>query len=83
VSSLIKKQAKRYQGLSEKIDDLCRRIVSNSCFISSFVLGFAMLQIVIDLKVEIIIIIIILSWIETDRKSDVSTSVCSLDVSLF
>ena len=42
-----------------------------------------MLQIVIDLKVEIIIIIIILSWIETDRKSDVSTSVCSLDVSLF
>ncbi|XP_047159206.1 eukaryotic translation initiation factor 3 subunit A [Vigna umbellata] len=30
-SSLIKKQAKRYQGLSEKIDDLCRRIANDPC----------------------------------------------------
>ncbi|KAL3000128.1 hypothetical protein AAZX31_09G196200 [Glycine max] len=29
VSSLIKKQAKRYQAISEKIDDLCRRIQAN------------------------------------------------------
>ncbi|KAJ1431157.1 hypothetical protein SESBI_07397 [Sesbania bispinosa] len=29
VSSLIKKQAKRYQALSEKIDDLCRRIATD------------------------------------------------------
>jgi hypothetical protein len=36
VSSSIKKQAKRYQSLSEKIDDLCRRIVSNS-FLIAFV----------------------------------------------
>lgn len=33
VSSLIKKQAKRYEELSEKIEDLCRSIVSHSCFI--------------------------------------------------
>ncbi|ESW30133.1 hypothetical protein PHAVU_002G127600 [Phaseolus vulgaris] len=31
VSSLIKKQAKRYQGLSEKIEDLCRRIANDPC----------------------------------------------------
>ncbi|KAK7407051.1 hypothetical protein VNO78_08691 [Psophocarpus tetragonolobus] len=31
VSSLIKKQAKRYQALSEKIDDLCRRIANDPC----------------------------------------------------
>ncbi|XP_004512376.1 uncharacterized protein [Cicer arietinum] len=31
VSSSIKKQAKRYQSLSEKIDDLCRRIASDPC----------------------------------------------------
>lgn len=31
VSSLIKKQAKRYQGLSEKIDDLCRKIANDPC----------------------------------------------------
>ncbi|TKY70140.1 hypothetical protein E2542_SST06427 [Spatholobus suberectus] len=30
-SSLIKKQAKRYQELSEKIDDLCRRIANDPC----------------------------------------------------
>ncbi|KAK7309487.1 hypothetical protein RJT34_06249 [Clitoria ternatea] len=29
VSSLLKKQAKRYQALSEKIDDLCRRIAND------------------------------------------------------
>lgn len=38
VSSSIKKQAKRYQSLSEKIDDLCRRIVSNLYF-AVFVYG--------------------------------------------
>ncbi|XP_050906167.1 uncharacterized protein LOC127119860 isoform X2 [Lathyrus oleraceus] len=31
VSSSIKKQAKRFQSLSEKIDDLCRRIASDPC----------------------------------------------------
>ncbi|KAE9596876.1 hypothetical protein Lalb_Chr16g0380681 [Lupinus albus] len=31
VSSLIKKQAKRYEALSETIDDLCRRIASDPC----------------------------------------------------
>ncbi|KAG5134618.1 hypothetical protein JHK82_025806 [Glycine max] len=31
VSSLIKKQAKRYQAISEKIDDLCRRIANEPC----------------------------------------------------
>ncbi|KAK7307373.1 hypothetical protein VNO77_40378 [Canavalia gladiata] len=31
VSSLIKKQTKRYQALSEKIDNLCRRIASDPC----------------------------------------------------
>ncbi|XP_027361503.1 golgin subfamily A member 6-like protein 2 [Abrus precatorius] len=31
MSSLIKKQAKRYQALSEKIDNLCRRIASDPC----------------------------------------------------
>lgn len=31
VSSSIKKQAKRYQSLSEKIDELCRRIASDPC----------------------------------------------------
>ncbi|XP_061352104.1 uncharacterized protein LOC133297057 isoform X2 [Gastrolobium bilobum] len=31
VSSLIKKQAKIYQTLSEKIDDLCRRIAGDPC----------------------------------------------------
>ncbi|XP_027909622.1 uncharacterized protein LOC114168845 isoform X2 [Vigna unguiculata] len=31
VSSLVKKQAKRYQGLAEKIDDLCRRIANDPC----------------------------------------------------
>lgn len=34
VSSSVKKQTKRYQSLSEKIDDLCRRIVSNSCLVA-------------------------------------------------
>jgi len=29
VSSLMRKQAKRYQSLTGKIDDLCRRMVSN------------------------------------------------------
>ncbi|KAL2348802.1 hypothetical protein Fmac_002802 [Flemingia macrophylla] len=31
VSSLIKKQAKTYQALSEKIDDLCSRIANDPC----------------------------------------------------
>ncbi|KHN06095.1 hypothetical protein glysoja_039804 [Glycine soja] len=31
VPSLIKKQAKRYQAISEKIDDLCRRIANDPC----------------------------------------------------
>ncbi|XP_054823400.1 uncharacterized protein LOC129321590 isoform X2 [Prosopis cineraria] len=31
VPSLMRKQAKRYQALSEKIDDLCRRIGSDPC----------------------------------------------------
>ncbi|XP_028755118.1 uncharacterized protein LOC114715319 isoform X2 [Neltuma alba] len=31
VPTLMRKQAKRYQALSEKIDDLCRRIASDPC----------------------------------------------------
>lgn len=36
VSSLMRKQAKRYQSLTGKIDDLCRRMVSDHCLFFFF-----------------------------------------------
>lgn len=38
VPSLMRKQAKRYQALAGKIDDLCRRMVLTNSYITAFVL---------------------------------------------